>query len=81
MRLDKKYHRAVWKTVGEPGTVLADGKIVGIWRPRKSGRTVTLTVSTFGALSADLRKQVRADAEKVAELRGGATVQVDFDKL
>ncbi|WP_069160341.1 winged helix DNA-binding domain-containing protein [Nocardia altamirensis] len=79
--VDKKYHRAVWKAVGEPGTVLADGKIVGIWRPRKSGRTVTLTVSAFGALSADLRKQVNAEAERVAELRGGATVQVDFDRL
>ena len=27
-----------------------DGTIAGIWRPRKAGRTLTLTVRTFSAL-------------------------------
>lgn len=76
--VDKQHHREVWKTAGEPGTVLADGRIVGIWRPRKSGRTLTLTVTTFRSLSTKVRKLRQEEADQVAELRGAATVQVEF---
>lgn len=76
--VDRKHHREVWKTVGEPGTVLADGRIMGTWRPRKSGRTLTLTVTTFRSPSARLRKQLNDEAEHVAALRGASTVQVEF---
>ena len=77
--VDKKRHREVWKTVGEPGAVLADGTIVGIWRPRKSGRKVTLTVKTFRSLSTRLRKQLREEVDHVAQLRGASAVQVGFE--
>lgn len=39
--VDEKYHREVWKTIGEPGTVLIDGRIAGTWRPRNSGEPVS----------------------------------------
>ncbi|UUU38179.1 winged helix DNA-binding domain-containing protein [Streptomyces sp. NBC_00162] len=77
--VDKKHHRHVWKSVGEPGAVLADGTIAGIWRPRKSGRQLALTVETFRSLSTELRKQLREEADHVAELRGASGVQVTFD--
>lgn len=77
--VDKKHHRHVWKSVGEPGAVLADGTIAGIWRPRKSGRQLALTVQTFRSLSTELRKQLREEADHVAELRGASGVQVTFD--
>jgi hypothetical protein len=77
--VDKKHHREVWKPVGEPGAVLADGRIVGIWRPRKSGRKLTLTVKTFRSLSTKLRTQLREEADHVAELRGASSVQVEFE--
>ncbi|HEY4024435.1 MAG TPA: winged helix DNA-binding domain-containing protein [Pseudonocardiaceae bacterium] len=77
--VDKQHHREVWKTVGEPGTVLADGRIVGIWRPRKSGRTLAVKVTTFRSLSTEVRKQLREEADQVAELRGAAGVHVEFD--
>ncbi|MFG1784394.1 DNA glycosylase AlkZ-like family protein [Rhodococcus oryzae] len=78
--VDQKHHREVWKTVGEPGAVLADGTIVGIWRPRKSGRTLTLTVTTFRSLGTELRKQLHEEADHVAELRGATAVQVEFER-
>ncbi|AQA22942.1 hypothetical protein BTZ20_4241 [Rhodococcus sp. MTM3W5.2] len=78
--VDQKHHREVWKTVGEPGAVLADGTIVGIWRPRKSGRTLTLTVTTFRSLGPELRKQLHEEADHVAELRGATAVQVEFER-
>ncbi|WP_246011326.1 winged helix DNA-binding domain-containing protein [Nocardia mexicana] len=77
--VDKKFHREVWKTVGEPGAVLADGEIAGIWRPRKSGRTLTLTITSFRPLTAGVRKRVRQEADHVAELRGASAARVDFE--
>ncbi|MEU1986171.1 winged helix DNA-binding domain-containing protein [Nocardia sp. NPDC019395] len=77
--VDKKHHRQVWKTVGAPGAVLADGAIAGIWRPRKSGRTLTLTISPFRSLNAQLREQLREEADHIAGLRGASTARVQFD--
>lgn len=75
----KKFHREVWKTVGEPGVILADGEVVGIWRPRKRGRTLTLTTRTFQPLNIRLRDQLRDEAELVAQLRGASSVEVEFE--
>ena len=77
--VDKKYHRDVWTTVGEPGTVLANGKITGIWRPRKSGRKLTITVTTFGSLPDRDKKPLQNEAEQVAPLRGTSSVDVELD--
>ena len=77
--VDEQHRRAVWKPVGEPGTVLADGVIAGIWRPRTSGRTLTLTVTTFRSPSAALRERLRAEAEHMAALRGASSVRIEFE--
>jgi hypothetical protein len=77
--VDKKYHRDVWKTVGEPGTVLADGRIAGIWRPRKSGRRLTITVTAFDSLPGRHRTLLQDEAEQVAPLRGASSVSVEYD--
>ncbi|HEX4225641.1 MAG TPA: winged helix DNA-binding domain-containing protein [Pseudonocardiaceae bacterium] len=76
--VDNQHHREVWQTVGEPGAVLADGTIAGIWRPNKTGHRLALTIKTFHALNAALRKQLRAEADHVAELRGASEVRVEF---
>ncbi|MEU2428513.1 winged helix DNA-binding domain-containing protein [Streptomyces sp. NPDC007861] len=77
--VDHRYHRDIWKTVGEPGTVLTGGRITGTWRPRKSGRKLTVTVTTFGRLPERDRKLLRNEAEQVAPLRGASSVDVEFD--
>lgn len=77
--IDKKFHREVWKAVGEPGTVLADGKIIGSWRPRKSGRKLTITIKAFGSLPARHRKSLLQEAEQVGPLRGASSVHVGFE--
>ena len=76
--VNKAFHREVWKTVGEPGTVLVDGEIVGVWRPRKSGAKVTIGVRTFEPLDADATDLLRGEAHQVARLRGGASAEVEF---
>ncbi|MDR6555683.1 hypothetical protein J2809_000014 [Arthrobacter pascens] len=77
--VDKKYHREVWKMVGEPGTVLAGGKITGTWRSHKSGRKLTITIKTFGSLPDRDRKSLQGEAEQVGPLRGASSVDVEFD--
>lgn len=74
-----EHHRTVWRSVGEPGTVLLDGRIAGIWRPRKRGDTLTLTVTPFSRLSAPDRVAVSGEAEAVGTLRGATSTVVEFD--
>lgn len=74
------HHGEVWRSAGSPGAVLADGAIVGTWRPRKRGQLLTLTVRAFRSLDASLRQQVQAEAEAVASLRGAPSVEVVFER-
>ena len=75
--IDKQFHSDVFKTVGEPGTVLVDGRIIGTWRARKKGKNLSVSVTAFGRLSAHTKKSVEAEAKKVASLRGAAAVEVE----
>ena len=77
--VDEPRQRDVWKAVGAPGTILADGEIAGIWRSRKKGRTLTVTVSAFGSLSDSHRIQLRGEADQIGALRGASTVEIEFD--
>ncbi|MCQ9389531.1 winged helix DNA-binding domain-containing protein [Brevibacterium sp. 50QC2O2] len=77
--LDKGFHRQMWKPVGDPGAVLVDGRIVGIWRPRKAGRRLQLKVSEFAPLSPEARQALRTEAECIAVLRGASAAVVEFD--
>lgn len=76
--VEKPYHRQVWKTVGDPGALLVDGEVAGTWRPRKSGRTLTITITTFDPLRARHRRQIDDEAHRVAALRGATTAVVAF---
>ena len=77
--VEKKYHRDVWRTSGDPGTVLANGEIIGTWRPQKKGRKLTITVKAFGDLVERHLVAVRAEAEQIAVLRGATSVTVEFE--
>ena len=75
----KTSHRDVWKAVGDPGTVLADGTIIGTWRPRKNGRKLTITVKTFATLPSRHKTAIQDEAEQIGPLRNASSVTVEFD--
>ncbi|GAB3892064.1 winged helix DNA-binding domain-containing protein [Kibdelosporangium lantanae] len=77
--VEKKYQREVWKNVGQPGVVLAHGRITGTWRPRRNGKRLTMTIRTFDTLASRDRKPLEAEAEAVASLRGASSVEVGFE--
>lgn len=70
--------KELWPVLGRPGAVLADGELVGAWRPRKSGRTFTVAVQPWRRLTGSTRDAVVAEAERLAAYRGVPLTGVDF---
>jgi hypothetical protein len=77
---DKKHQKELWRILGNPGALLVDGEIAGVWRSKMSGRKrVDLTVTPFGSLSAKNRKAVETEAAEVARARAVPDVTVTVE--
>jgi hypothetical protein len=70
---DAALRKRLFRPVASPGAVLADGRLVGLWRAKAKGRTMELTVEKLGRLR---RGDLEEEAERVATARGadGAAV-------
>ncbi|MEC3979235.1 winged helix DNA-binding domain-containing protein [Amycolatopsis sp. H20-H5] len=67
---DKARQKEVWKILGNPGVLLADGEIAGVWRAKAVGRKrLDVTITPFTPLPAPVRKAAEAEAERVAAAR------------
>lgn len=66
----KARHKALWPVLGRPGAVFIDGEIAGTWRPKASGKKLTVALDLFSRASADVRAEIDAEAERVAAVRG-----------
>jgi hypothetical protein len=75
---DREIQRRVWTVLGNPGVVLVDGEIVGLWRPQKKGKRLLLTVEAFGPLSPVAREEIEGEAARLAPLRGCTSGEVTF---
>ena len=75
---DKDHRRQIWKAIGNPGVVLADGEVVGPWRPRKSGKRLVLTVEPIVPLTKRVRAEIEAEASRLAPLRSCTSAEVTF---
>lgn len=62
---DAALRKALFPAVGRPGIVLAAGRVAGLWRARKQGRTLAITVEWTGR-PVDLG----GEPDAVARLRG-----------
>ncbi|WP_207757407.1 DNA glycosylase AlkZ-like family protein [Nonomuraea cypriaca] len=69
---DRSLHRRIWRSIGEPGTVLADGRLAGTWRQRKQGRKLLVTVEPFTKIGSADHDRVEAEVRAIAALRGAA---------
>ncbi|GAA4927330.1 winged helix DNA-binding protein [Actinomycetospora succinea] len=67
---DEDVRKALYKIIGNPGALLADGEIVGTWRPKASGRKLTLEIAPVVPLAPDVRARLDDEAERVAAARG-----------
>jgi hypothetical protein len=67
---DKAVHKALWPVLGRPGAVFVDGEVAGTWRPKASGKKLTVAVEEFAPLPPPVIDQLEAEAERVAAVRG-----------
>lgn len=67
---DPARRKEVWKMLGNPGVLLADGDIAGTWRTKGSGAKLAFTVTAFDPLRPAVREEAEAEAARVATARG-----------
>lgn len=56
--------------MGNPGVLLASGRIVATWRPQKKGKRLMVNFEPFAALSGQTRDEIAAEAAMLAPFRG-----------
>jgi hypothetical protein len=75
---DGARRKELWRILGRPGAVLAGGELAGLWRPRKAGKALTVTVEPWGRVTAAARGAVQEQAERLAASRGVVLKAVEF---
>ncbi|SOE03851.1 winged helix DNA-binding domain-containing protein [Blastococcus haudaquaticus] len=68
----------LWRTLGRPGGVLVDGELVGTWRAKKAGPSLSVTVTPWDGADAATRRAVTEQAERLAAFRGLSLKAVDI---
>ena len=66
--------KRLWTTLANPGAVLADGAIAGIWRAARKGKRLVVTVESFGPRLP--KRALEAEAATLAPWRGAETAEV-----
>ena len=73
---DKAMQKTLWPVLGRPGAVFVDGEVLGTWRPRASGRRLTLEVDAAAPLPPATWRAIEAEAQRLATVRGVSDVAV-----
>jgi Winged helix DNA-binding domain len=77
---DTGLHQRIWRHTGNPGVVLHNGEVAALWRQRKKGRELRLTIEPVTPLSTQDRRTIETEAEPLAEFRGCAITEVGYDE-
>ncbi|MET0236293.1 MAG: crosslink repair DNA glycosylase YcaQ family protein [Kibdelosporangium sp.] len=68
---DKADHKTMWPMIGQPGAVLVDGDVAGVWRTKASGRRkLEIRITEFAPIGPDARTALADVAGRVAAIRG-----------
>lgn len=67
---DDGLRQALFRTSGNPGAVLRDGEIVGLWRKRSQGQTLAVQVTLAASLSPREREALAEEAQSLADFWG-----------
>ena len=73
---DKDVRARMRRPIGNPGALLVDGALAGMWRPEKQGRRLVVSVEPFGPAARRREQAVAAEAELAAPHRGCETAEV-----
>lgn len=75
---DPAHAKALWPVLGRPGAVLLGREVAGLWRPRKSGSKLTVSVDLWVRRTRAAERAVEAGAEALASFRGLRLAAVDY---
>ena len=64
------HRKALWPVIGRPGAVVADGEVIGLWRPRTAGASFTVRLEPWVSLTKVRRAAIEVEAERLAAFRG-----------
>lgn len=67
---DAAHRGDLWRTLGRPGAVVADGEVVGTWRAHASGRGLRLELDPWAPWGTPLTRAVQVEEQRLAEHRG-----------
>jgi hypothetical protein len=67
---DTPRQKDLWRTLGRPGAMLIDGDVVATWRPRASGRTLTIQVDARTPLKRRAQSALSEQAERWPRTEG-----------
>ena len=67
---DAAHRKDLWRTLGRPGAIVADGDVIGTWRPKSSGKRLTVRIDPWVRLTAADRAAIDEQAERLAAHRG-----------
>ena len=74
---DAKAQKVLWRILGNPGAVLADGEIVAAWRAKAVGkRRLEFQLEPFGELPPDIGQELAGEAALIATARGIAEATI-----
>jgi hypothetical protein len=73
---DPDVRKRLFRPVAGPGGVLQGGRLAGLWRVRARGRHAEIEVEELERIDRD---ELEAEAARVAELRGAASVGIACD--
>jgi len=76
---ERDRQRLVWRTIGNPGAILVDGEIAGVWRPAKRGKALRISARLFRSLEPGTRSRLQDEAERLGPFRGADTVELLFE--
>lgn len=67
---DEARRKDLWRVLGRPGAIVADGEVIGTWRPRTAAGRLTVAIDPWGRLAARDRTLVEEQSERLAAHRG-----------
>lgn len=76
---DRALHKAVWRFSGNPGAVLQEGRITGIWRARTQGEKLRAAVRLWEPARAAGKRELERLLEEYAAFRGLRLQAVDME--
>ncbi len=75
---DPAHAKALRPVLGRPGAVLLGREVAGLWRPRKSGAKLTVSVDLWTRRTRAVERAVESGAEALASFRGLRLAAVDY---